>query len=219
MKKILLASLITSISCTASADFLFGGDIEANVWQQNQTFMGNTSGDLEDSQHAYTFEASIEHFIPLVPNPKIAISSIDGDDYKYTKRDFTLYYEFLDNDLISVDAGAGVTQLSDGSIRNTSTSSWENFDGYIPHLYAAVEIGIPATPFFVYAKGTGISFADNEMKDFSVGLQYSIPMYLMDIEIQGGYRSQEFNLVGYEGLDLDMDAKTDGFFVGVNIDF
>ena len=115
MKKTLLACLIASTSFSASADFLLGGDIEVNAWQQNQTFRGKWTVQ-EDDTIAYTFEASLEHFIPLVPNGKIGRSSVEGDYYEYTKTDATLYYEFFDNDLISIDAGVGLTQLTDGSV-------------------------------------------------------------------------------------------------------
>ncbi|TEW45750.1 TIGR04219 family outer membrane beta-barrel protein [Psychromonas algicola] len=217
MKKTLLACLIASTSFSASADFLLGGDIEVNAWQQNQTFRGNGFAQ-EDDTIAYTFEASLEHFIPLIPNPKISRSSVEGKYYEYTKTDATLYYEFFDNDLISIDAGVGLTQLTDGSVRDDTLGDLD-FSGVIPHLYAAAEVGIPFTPFFVYAKGTGISYADNEMLDASVGVKFSVPLVLINLEFQGGYRTQTFNLVGYDSLNIAVDAETSGLFAGVNIDF
>lgn len=214
MKKILLASLLTSASFYASADMLIGGDIEMNVWQQDQTTTyGGTDHD-GGSNTALTFEGSIEHFIPLIPNIKFAQSSVDGDHLKYTKRDFTLYYEILDNDFVSVDAGLGVTDLSDGEVY---AGSWKNFEGYVPQLYAAAELGIPGTPFFVFAKGNGIAYSDNHMLDFSVGAQYSIPLIAFDLEIQGGYRVQRFDLEDFD--DANVDSQTDGIFLGANIDF
>jgi len=216
MKKTLLACLIASTSFSASADFLLGGDIEVNAWQQNQTFKGNGSTQ-EDDHFSYTFEASLEHFVPLIPNAKIGRSSVEGDFYEYTKTDATLYYEFLDNDLISIDAGIGLTQLSDGLVNDSGVSV--NFSGVLPHLYAAAEVGIPATPLFLFAKGTGISYADNKMLDTSVGVKFSIPLVLVNIEFQGGYRTQTFDLVGYDNLNIDFDAETSGLFAGVNIDF
>jgi outer membrane protein len=216
MKKILLASLITSASFSASADMVIGGDIEMNTWQQEQNV---TFGDEYDggSNTAITFEASIEHFIPLIPNAKFAQSSVDGDYLKYTKRDFTLYYEFLDNDMVSVDAGVGITSLSDGEISNSARSVWTDFEGYIPHLYAAAEVGVVGTPLFLFAKGYGVAYSDNHMLDYSVGVQYEIPMGAFDVELQGGYRLQRFDL---DGIDhVDVDAQTDGLFAGVNIDF
>ena len=220
MKKTLIACLIASTSFTASADFLLGGDIEVNAWQQNQTFKGNGTTQ-EDDTIAYTFEASLEHFVPLIPNPKISRSSVDGDFYEYIKTDFTLYYEFLDNDLISVDAGIGLTQLAEGSvtISESGLTTTQDFEGVIPHLYAAAEVGIPLTPLFFFAKGTGISYADNEMMDASIGVKFSIPLVLVNVEFQGGYRAQTFNLVGYDSLNIDLDAETSGLFAGVNIDF
>ena len=221
MKKTLLACLITSASFSASADFLLGGDIEANVWQQNHMFTGN-GFEQEDENRAYTFEVSIEHFIPLIPNPKFAQSSVEGDYYEYTKRDFTLYYEFLDNDLISVDAGVGITQIKDGLVNLTSGP--KETSGSIPHVYAAVEAGIPFTPLFVYAKGNAFAYDGNKMLDASVGIQYEIPLTLFDLELQVGYRVQEFDLTSFdifsfEAQTIDLQSKTDGVFAGVNIDF
>lgn len=218
MKKTLLACLIASTSFSASADFLLGGDIEVNAWQQNQTFRGN-GATQEDDNLSYTFEASIEHFVPLIPNAKIGRSSVAGDFYEYTKTDATLYYEFLDNDLISLDAGIGLTQLSDGSVYNSVQGRDVSFSGVLPHLYAAAEVGIPATPLFIFAKGSGISYADNTMLDTSVGVKFSIPLVLVNLEFQGGYRTQTFDLVGYDDLNIDVDAETSGVFVGVNVDF
>ena len=216
MKKILLATLITSASFSASADMLIGGDVEINRWQQEHTFDGNDSGDGSE----LTFEASIEHFIPLLPNLKYGQSSVDGDDLKYTKRDLTLYYEFLDNDLVSLDAGFGITNLHKGEIRESSVlNSWTDFEGNVPHLYAAAEVGVPGTPLFFFAKGNGVAYKDNHMLDVSFGAQYAIPLVAFDLELQAGYRVQQFELERFDDLSIDIDGQTDGLFAGVNIDF
>lgn len=225
MKKILLATLITSTSFYASADMLVGGDIEMNLWQQKQTFNYSNNELDGGSNTATTFEGSIEHFIPLIPNVKFAQSAVEGHYIEYVKRDFTLYYEFLDNDVVSFDAGVGLTRLTDGkftayaNLAGYSGSYTQEFEGYVPHLYAAAEIGIVGTPLFVFAKGSGIAYEDNNMLDVSVGVQYSIPLVAFDLELQGGYRSQSFNLEDFDSLSIDIDAKTDGIFAGVNIDF
>jgi len=215
MKKILLASLMTTASFCASADMLIGGDIEMNVWQQEQTTTYGGSEHDGGSNTAVTFEGSIEHFIPLIPNIKFAQSSVDGDDLKYTKRDYTLYYEILDNDLISADVGLGLTHLSDGEVYTGVIN--QDFDGYVPHLYAAAELGLPGTPFFVFAKWNGIAYSDSNMLDFSIGVQYSIPLIAFDLEVQGGYRVQQFDLDDFDNANVD--SKTDGIFLGANIDF
>lgn len=194
---------------SANADTLLGADVEVNAWNQDYTHNSQKSGD----DISYTLEASVEHPIPLIPNVKYAYSSADADTYQYTKQDFTLYYELLDNDLISLDVGAGSTYLSDGKLNN------QKFKGYVPHLYAATEIGIPGTPLFIFGKGSGVSYSDYEMLDASAGIQYAIGMGLFDVELQIGYRIQTFNLKGFDDLTVDVDTKTEGFYGGVNIDF
>lgn len=217
MKKLLLATVVASTSLPVFADTLIGGDVELNAWQQSQTFRGNGTNQTND-EFSYTFEASLEHFIPLIPNFKYGRSSTDGDDYAYNKHDFTLYYEIFDNDLVSIDAGVGVSHFSAGQVR-VDTVGWQEFDGPLPHLYLATEIGIPSTPLFIFAKGNGVSYKDNDMLDYSFGVQYEIPLVAFDIELQGGYRSQVLDLVGYDDLTIDLDAETSGFFAGVNVDF
>ncbi|SHO58900.1 TIGR04219 family outer membrane beta-barrel protein [Vibrio quintilis] len=193
---------------SANADVLLGGDIEVNAWSQDYERDG--AGDGDDV--SYTFEASIEHPIPLIPNIKFAQSSVDADSFKYTKQDVTLYYELLDNDLVSFDAGAGITYLSDGELDS------QTFEGYVPHVYAAAEIGIPGTPIFLFGKGSGVSYSDYQMLDASAGIQYEIGMGFFDLELQAGYRTQTFNLKSFDDLSATLDADTSGFFAGVNID-
>ena len=209
MKKSVLSLLLAATAFSANADMLLGADVEVNAWQQDYTYNDDDSGD----ETTYTFEASLEHPIPLVPNLKFAQSSVDAEDFEYTKQDFTLYYEILDNDLVSFDVGAGATSLTDGELLG------QTFEGYVPHLYAAAEIGIPATPLFVFARGSGVSYSDNEMTDFSAGIRYSIGLALVGLELQVGYRMQSFNLDGFDDLSIDLDTEAKGVFAGINLDF
>ncbi len=207
MKKTALSLLLAATAFSSHADMLLGGDVEMNLWQQNYEYNQQDNGD----EMTYTLEASLEHPIPLVPNVKIAQSAADADNFEYTKQDFTLYYEILDNDLVSVDVGAGITRLTDAKVNAT------DFDGYLPHIYGAAEVGIPATPLFIFAKGWVADFDGDSGSDLQAGLQYSIGMGLFDVELQGGYRIQKFDLNGFDHVDLD--SKAQGVFAGVNIDF
>ncbi|WP_198160236.1 TIGR04219 family outer membrane beta-barrel protein [Photobacterium sp. J15] len=215
MKKSVLAALLATAPFMASADMLIGGDVEVNMWQQSHNFAGSK---VDGDDTSFTFEASLEHFVPLIPNFKIGQSSVDNSEYAYTKRDYTLYYEFLDNDLVSLDAGIGLSEFADGEIKDLGLKT-EDFSGYLPHVYAAAEVGLPMTPIFVFAKGNGISYDDNTMFDASVGVQYSIGLYAFDLELQAGYRIHNFDFQDFDDLKTDFDAKTDGLFAGVNIDF
>lgn len=214
MKKSILPLLLAVCASSANADTLLGGDVEINAWQQDYTYDGKDDGD----ETGYTFEASFEHPIPLIPNIKFAHSSVDAEQFEYTKRDITLYYEILDNDLVSIDLGAGVTNLTDGELKLPLVNN-QKFEGYIPHIYAMGELGVPATPLFLFAKGSGIAYDDHEMMDLSAGIKYEIGLVLIDLQIQAGYRTQTFNLEGFDSLTADLDAETKGFFAGVNIDF
>ncbi len=209
MKKLILSPLLLAATFSANADVLMGADVEANIWQQNYTYNNQDSGD----DLTYTLEASLEHPLPLIPNVKFARSAANADDFEYTKQDFTLYYEILDNDMISFDIGAGATNLTNGKLGS------QTFEGYVPHLYAAAELGIPATPLFLFAKGSGISYSGDKMTDFSAGIRYAIGLGLVSVELQAGYRVQSFNLDGFDDLTVDLDTSAKGFFTGVNLDF
>lgn len=209
MNKQILAVLLTASPFAASADVIFGGDVEVNAWEQNYTDGSQDSGDDVN----YSFDASIEHPLPLIPNIKFSQSSVNANTYQYTKQDLTLYYEILDNDLVSLDAGVGITYMSDAEYNS------QTFDGYLPHVYAAAEVGIPGTPLFVVAKGHGVSYSDHEMYDATAGVQYSVPAGIVDVELQIGYRVQYFRLHNFDTLTSDFDTKTEGFYGGVNVDF
>ncbi|RQW62112.1 TIGR04219 family outer membrane beta-barrel protein [Vibrio viridaestus] len=209
IKKSILCLLLATPSFYSSADVLLGGDIEVNAWQQDYFYNNQDRGD----DVTYTLEASLEHPIPLIPNVKYARSEANASSFEYTKQDFTLYYEILDNDLVSFDIGAGLTRLSNGRLNNQS------FNGSLPHIYAATEIGLPTTPIFFFAKGSGISYSDTEMYDVSAGIQYAIGLGLMDLELQLGYRVQHFNVKDFDDLSTRLDTETKGFYGGVNLDF
>ncbi|WED24518.1 TIGR04219 family outer membrane beta-barrel protein [Vibrio sp. JC009] len=213
MKRSMLSLLVAASAFSVQADTLMGGDVEVNAWQQDYTYAGNDDGDST----TYTFEASFEHPIPLIPNVKVAQSSVDANRFEYTKRDYTLYYEILDNSLVSVDVGAGATSLTDGKL--TVLGSEQDFEGYVPHLYGMAEVGIPATPISFFAKGTGIAYEDNEMMDLAAGVKYEIGLGLVGLELQLGYRTQTFKLEGFDDLSVDLDTEAKGFYAGANLDF
>lgn len=209
MKKIALSLLVSILTFSAHADTLLGGDIEINAWQQDYTDTHHDSG----NHTTYTFEASLEHPLPLIPNIKFAQSSAKADSFKYTKQDFTLYYEILDNDLVSIDLGAGLTHFTHGQYRSQA------FDGYVPHIYGAAEIGLPLTPLFIFAKGSGVYYSDKHMTDYTAGLKYSIGLGLVDMELQAGYRIQTLDLGEFDDLSQHLDTETKGFYAGMNLDF
>lgn len=215
MKRIFITGLVASLSLSAHADMLLGGDVEATVWSSSAELNGKDAGETS----SMALEASLEHGLPLIPNIKAASSSSSADDFSYTKQDYTLYYEILDNDLVSIDTGVGVTMISSGVLSHNGGTTTNDFEGMLPHAYLAVEVGIPATPLFVYAKGNGTSYDGSTMIDASVGAQYEAFSGPIDVELLLGYRVQQFTLDGFDDLPEKAEADVGGFFVGVNLDF
>lgn len=213
MKKSLLAVALAATAFTTQADMLVGADVEVNAWSQDYKYSQQDDG----SEVKQTFAASIEHPIPLIPNVKFARSSVAADTVEYTKSDYILYYELLDFDLLSLDVGAGASQLSDGKLTTQLLS--QSFEGTLPVLYASGEVGIPLTPFSVFATGTGVSYNDNIIRDIAAGVKYNFGLGLFAIEIQAGYRVHSFDLGDFDNLSTGLDTEAKGLFAGVNFDF
>lgn len=118
---------------------------------------------LSDDDEAYAY-FSLEHPVPLVPNIKIVKTALTSSgsgnvttsfDYNGTtynisdpvtttlqldQTDFILYYEVLDN-VVSLDVGLNAKYVDGKATVNGDTIT---FDGYVPMLYAAVELVLPA---------------------------------------------------------------------------
>jgi len=212
LKMALSIALLSFVAIPAQADFLLGSDIEANAWMPNMKVDGNVlSHDI-----AYTLQGTLEHPIPLFPNFLGSYSTMNEKKLKYTKIDALAYYEILDNSLVSVDVGLGVTALDFSHIK-TNTINIDNATSYLPAAYAAVELGIPSTPLFIYAKTFLSGSHKNTVIDGSVGIQYEIDLVLMKLELQGGYRVQDYQFNNLENNKFN--AQLGGFFAGVNLDF
>lgn len=213
MKKTLATVIMLATSMSAHADFLLGGDLEVNAWKPSVQLDGTDVDSI--STISYIGEASLEHGIPLIPNAKLNGTYLSEGDLTYTKVDAILYYEILDNDLVSLDLGAGLSsvefegQRSDFNIGDVS--------GALPTAYLQAEIGVPTTPLFVYAKGYASGDGDSVVTDLSAGLQYSIGLVALDLELQAGYKMQELDFEDFDGATSKVDMS--GAFAGVNIDF
>jgi outer membrane protein len=213
MKKTLLAVALAATAFSTQADMLVGADVEVNAWSQDYKYGQQDDG----SAVKQTFAASIEHPIPLVPNVKFARSGVAADSVEYTKTDYILYYELLDFDLVSFDVGAGATQLSSGKL--TTLAGTQTFEGTVPVVYASGEVGIPLTPFSVFATGSGVSYDSNIMRDIAAGVKYNFGLGLFTLEIQAGYRIHSFDLGNFDNLSAGLDSEAKGYFAGVNFDF
>lgn len=197
-----------------------------------------TSADLQDDlqlsekSEGYSYFI-LEHPIPLIPNIKYIntklASSGSGNvtasftfngtpyatnasvttDLDLDQTDTILYYEILDNDLVSLDLGLTAKSISGKATVNTDSTS---FSATVPMLYAAVEIGLPAG-FALAADISTISAAGNTLSDVTTKITYTSD-YLFGVE--AGIRSQTY--------DIDVDEvkakmKFSGLFTGIFLKF
>lgn len=213
MKKVIsvLAGLCLTIG-TTQADVFLGADAEIGVWFPSYSYQSNgTTHDLIGKEQSLFGSLTFEHPIPLIPNLKASFSTVDNDTYKYTKLDYTAYYEILDNNALSIDVGLGATQYESGEYLNQS------FSGMLPHLYTNVEIGLPLKGTTLYGDLHYLNILEDEVIDAIAGLRYDINLGLADLGIKAGYRIQKVNLDDFDGLSFKL--KTDGYFVGLHLDF
>jgi len=219
MKKQLLAlTLLTGLSNSVMADAI-GTYFGADIWQSGvdgSITQGNNSAvtSYEDTYN-YRMYVKVEHPIPLIPNAALSFSNVDAegkgtnDNINLKTVDFTLYYEFLDNDIISLDAGVTWRQLN-GTFEDGSSEY--SFSGPLPMGYAYGEVGLPMFPLKAFAMVNAIGITGEVYGDAEIGLSFVLnPAYVLDWSIRAGYRVQQLD---FDVDGVKADATIDGVFVG-----
>ena len=229
---------------TASADFLSvtaGG----GVWNTSPDGNFQTTSDPEavdikdnlfwdDESQGYLF-ATFEHFVPLVPNVKIILTSIDQDgsgstsfefddesftgdvsnDFAIDSTDLILYYEVLDN-VVSLDIGLNIRNLKvDYTITSsdTSTTVKDSFNETVPMLYALVGV-TPWPDVIISGELSYIAFDGSSISDFTAKVAYTTDFL---VGFEAGYRMQEYEFDDIS--DTDADLSFDGIFAGAYLKF
>jgi outer membrane protein len=249
MKKNILVTLLALTANNVFADAI-GVTAGAQAW--SSTFDGRFGKSAEqtafelDSKIQGSYFLAFEHPLPFLPNLRIAQTSLDTDgttvlvnDFEFEEttftsgssvatvfdfnyRDYTLYYEVFDNDLVSFDFGLTVrdvdTDISAVATSDNSISARQKASGYLPMLYVATEIGIPTTDWFVFANGNFLSFDNHTLYDYQVGARYQLVDNLA-VELSGtlGYRAFNVQLEDLDDLYTDLDFK--GIFAGIQVHF
>lgn len=185
---------------------------------------------LAEKTEGYTYFL-VEHPVPLIPNLKyvntnLTVSGTNGspsftfDGVPYSsgsintsidlsQTDIILYYEILDNDLVSLDIGLNGKSI-DGRVVVDSNAT--NFSATIPMLYVAAEIGLPAG-FALAAEMSTISGGGNEITDMTTKVTYTTDFML---GIEAGIRSQTYT-IDVDSVKANMEFK--GLFTGIFFKF
>ncbi|MBW3516886.1 MAG: TIGR04219 family outer membrane beta-barrel protein [Shewanella sp.] len=245
MKKTLLASAVLGFCMASSAQaatvvgFTIGGD----YWRADTS---GTFADKGQPQQTFDYSSSaqgsywiaVEHPLPFVPNIKIRENSLDqkggmsdadfnfnGHDFNgnvttYTdlsNTDFVLYYEILDNDIVSLDLGAAY-KLMNGSLRVQDPGHPEekDVDSGIVMGYASTHVGMPGLGLYGFADlMQGVN--ESSVHDYAIGLGWQFDGLAVDTRVRVGYREFLFDVSNFSGVSADTKFK--GYFAGVEINF
>lgn len=246
-KQIISALLIGMVvTSTANADTL-GFRVGTGVWEPESSGTirhKGTDADLKndlklaDEQNSYTY-AYIEHPLPMIPNIKIAESTLSskgkgspGKDFTFGDTGYTtastittelvldhsdilLYWQLLDN-WISFDLGI-MARKFDGklSVSDGTTTKQTNIDQTVPMLYAMAGLEIPGiSDLVVSVEMSMVEYDGSSMQDITSKVSYTTS-YLIGFE--AGIRTFTVELDDVNGNYSNMEFT--GSFANLFIHF
>ncbi len=244
MKKTLLATAVVGLLSMSSAHAatVLGFKVGADYWQADTTNSFN-----DDSGVAHSFDDdsaqgsiwfAIEHPLPFVPNVKIRQNSLESSsdisnaDFTFNgnyfsgdvsvtndlnNTDFMLYYEILDNDLVSVDLGAAYKLMS-GSLRVNDAGHPEevDIDSGVVMGYASAQVGMVGLGLFGFADVL-LGIDESNVYDYGAGLGWQFDGLAVDTSIRVGYREFNFDVSSFS--DVSQNTSFKGAFAGVELVF
>lgn len=199
------------------ADSLVGVNVAADMWFPS-TKIDNTR---RDDANSPVLNLAFEHQLPYLPNVSIRYTNLDADYASYDKYDYTFYYNILDRELMTFDAGISMTQYANSDYKAKDGKSY-SFDDMTFNWYAHAEISVPETNIdvigqFEFGNSDGI-----KSSDVIAGVQYVVPLSSGDLSFRGGYRviDLEFTDLATASPDNKMSyVFADGWFLGTQFKF
>ncbi|WP_372872172.1 TIGR04219 family outer membrane beta-barrel protein [Shewanella sp.] len=244
-KSFLTVALLTAMSVSsANAATVLGFKAGADYWHADAA--GNLPADggslqsfeYDSSAHTSLWFA-VEHPVPLLPNLLIRENRMQEHgaksdaDFSFggigftgdvnsimdlSNTDFVLYYELLDNDIVSLDVGGAYKKMH-GSFRvgnGNGLSHQKDFDGAVIMGYASAVVGMPGLGLYGFADlMAGVN--ESQVYDYSVGLGWEFDGMALDTRVRAGYREFNFDVRSFDGITTDSHFK--GYFAGVELLF
>lgn len=243
-KTALLASMVALLPMSANADLLFTLGAKASVWSaepSGQFDEGVDATSTEDGlglieEDGTQLTVFFEHAVPFIPDLKLRQTSLELDgegslsasfadqtfnedvtstlDMAHT--DLTLYWG-LPLPIPFFDFNFGVTgRMFDGGVEVLGTSAEESveFDFAIPLLYAEVQLD---TPLGIYGQ-VEVNYIDvdgNSINDMMYGLGYDLPIPVVDLGLEAGYRSFSMT-TNDDTIDIATDFEVSGMYYGMS---
>jgi len=219
-----LAMALTVATGTANADAL-GIYAGGGIWDHDPSGTFGTEGDASinaESDLAYSgesdtyFYAAFEHFVPLVPNVRVEVASMEhtgtaagltfngvsatGDSaISLDTTDAIAYWRLLDN-WINFDFGLNVRQLEADFVVGPETVSVSET---VPMLYVAAQVDLPFTGFSVGADINTISVSGVTYQDMRVRALYEMGV----IGLEAGLKSTTIELDDVDNVNADLEFE------------
>ncbi|PNH98463.1 TIGR04219 family outer membrane beta-barrel protein [Vibrio diazotrophicus] len=194
-----------------------GVKVAADMWLPS-TKIDNTR---RDDANSPVLNLAFEHQLPYLPNVSVRYTNLDADYASYDKFDYTFYYNILERDLMTFDAGISMTQYANSEYKATDGQKY-SFDDLTFNWYAHAEISVPETNFDIIGQ---FEFGDSDgikSSDVIAGVQYVVPLAEGDLSFRGGYRviDLEFtDLVTASPNNKMSYVFADGWFLGAQFKF
>lgn len=213
----------------------------AEITEQSSTTLQDFGFDEDTNVSVYV---NFEHPLPLIPNVRARTGKLtavgatqltseftfNGQSYSvgesletdldFTNTDITIYYEILDNDLVGFDVGITAKYLSgEFFVANAlDVQATEDASLWIPMGYVAGKVALPGTGIFAYGDINLVSYDDNSIHDYQVGMGYSfVDNFAIDASVLVGYREVAIELDDVD--DISADLEFSGLFAGVELHF
>ena len=246
MKKTAIALVLAALApMSANADLLFTLGAKASSWGAEPSGEIDNGVSVEgdglniDSENGMQLTVFFEHPVPVIPNIKIKQTNLDlsgsGDvnisflDQSFdeqvdstldlTHTDFTLYWGLpIPLPFVGFDFGLTARQfdgLAEVKGRGTGITESQDLDFTLPMGYGAINI---TTPFGLYATAdiNYVSAGGNKLSDISYALGYDLPIPVVDLGIEGGYRAMNLE-TDEDDVDLATDVEISGTYFGASL--
>ncbi len=188
-----------------------------------------------DNNNDINMFVAFEHPVPFLPNVKLQQNNLQASgivpiadanfqngqtinvrgDIDLSHTDVILYYEILDN-WVNLDLGLSAKYFDGYSRFNYENiiNDEADFDDWIPMLYGKAQFDLPLTGLSAAAVVEALTFDSNNITDVDLAVKYQTNFGLGAA-------------VGYRAIDVDLkninsfrsDLKSDGFYLGLNLDF
>lgn len=235
------------LSSAAQADTLFGVYAGANFWRSNVSGGFGDSEPVQafnfSDKNQQSYFIAVEHPLPLLPNVRLQHTRLESSgaatldntlqfndasflantdvsaNVDFTTTDYILYYEVLDNSLVSLDLGINAKHVKgDAAVSQLLVNSSRRVSDVVPMLYSAAKFELPFTGLDLFAQGSYAALDDNSIYDVQAGLAYKVIDNLaVDMRLKLGYRAVNLKLDNADGVYSDLDFK--GAFAGIELHF